>query len=101
MQGPWNGAAESTEGMQLSRASSSLGGSRSSVAPRPQRSPVGPVVPSVASRRGLAGLAVHQRGGRSTKEAGRLVPPCLASPFRITCRGLSGAVVSQSWPVWY
>lgn len=54
--------------MQLSRASSSLGGSRSSVAPRPQRSPVGPVVPSVASRRGLAGLAVHQR------EASRLVP---------------------------
>ena len=73
MQGPWNGAAESMEGMQLSRASSTLGGSRSSVAPRPQRSPVGPVVPSAASRRGLAGLAVHQRSGRSTKEVSRWV----------------------------
>ena len=77
--------------MQLSRASSSLGGSRSSVAPRPQRSPVGPVVPSVASRRGLAGLAVHQRGGRSTMEASRFVPLALLYVFGNTQRIMSGS----------
>ena len=72
MQGPWNGAAESKEGMQLVRASSSTGSGRSS-APRPQRSPVGPIVPSAASRRGLTGLPMHQRSIRSSKDTSRWV----------------------------
>ena len=68
-QGPWNGAAESTEGVQLARSSSSS--SVRSSAPRPQRSPIGPSVPSSSSRRGLASVPAHLRGGHGSRAAVR------------------------------